>query len=242
VARSAELVRLAEEAGWLAGEVGRLRDMDVAAKDIVGAEAARHPDEKPLAALADLVARHAADERARLLQALDGPRVQAFELDLIRFVETRGWLEETDLDQSRRLAARVSAFADEALARRWRKTRNHARGLKKLGLAERHELRKELKKLRYAFEFFGSLYRPKRTARLSRRLKALQDVFGEVNDAAMVRRLLTDPVLVPQDDPALQRAVGWILGVMQLRAEIAWAKAAGLWRRLKGTGRFWDQG
>ena len=239
VARSAELGRLAEEAGWLAGEVSRLRDMDVAGRDIVGAEAARYPDESSLAALAGLFARHSAEERERLLRVLNGRRVQAFELDLVRFVETRGWFEETDLDQSRRLAAPVSAFADEALARRWKKTRRHARGLKKLSVAERHELRKELKKLRYTFEFFSPLYEPKRTARLARRLEALQDIFGEVNDAAMLRRLVTDPAFAPTADPELQRAVGWILGATQLRAEIAWEEAAGLWRTLKDTRRFW---
>ncbi|MCO5160992.1 MAG: CHAD domain-containing protein [Mesorhizobium sp.] len=241
VVRSAELGRLAGEAAWLAGEVGRLRDMEVAGHDIVGAEAARYPDESSLAALADLIARHSADERARLLPLLEGSRVQAFELDLIRFVETSGWVEETDLDQSRRLSAPVSAFADEALGRRWKKTRKRARGLRKLGTGERHELRKELKKLRYAFDFFGSLYDPKRMARLSRRLKALQDVFGEVNDAAMVRRLLADPAFAALDDPRLQRAAGWILAVTQLRAETTWTEAARLWRRLRDSRRFWTQ-
>ena len=191
------------------------------------------------AALAGLFARHSAEERESLLLVLNGRRTQAFELDLVRFVETRGWFEGTDLDQSRRLAAPVSVFADEALARRWKKTRNRARGLKKLSVAERHELRKELKKLRYTFEFFGPLYEPKRTARLARRLEALQDIFGDLNDAAMLRRLLTDPAFAPAADPELQRAVGWILGATQLRADIAWAEAAGLWRRLKRSRRFW---
>lgn len=241
VARSAELDRLAGEASWLAGEVSRLRDMDVAGRDIVGAEAARYPGESSLAALAALFARHSADEREDLLLVLNGRRAQAFELDLIRFVETRGWFEATDLDQSRRLAAPVSVCADEALARRWKKTRRHARGLKKLSVAERHELRKELKKLRYTFEFFGPLYEPKRTARLAGRLAALQDIFGELNDAAMLRRLLTDPAIAPTADSELQRAVGWILGATQLRAEIAWTGAAGLWRRLKRSRRFWSR-
>lgn len=239
VARSAELDRLAREASWLAGEVSRLRDMDVACRDIVGAEAARYPGESALAALAALFARHSADERENLLLVLNGRRTQAFELDLVRFVETRGWFEEADLGQSRRLAAPVSAFADDALARRWKKARRHARGLKKLSVAERHELRKELKKLRYTFEFFGPLYEPKRTARLSRRLEALQDIFGELNDAAMLRRLLTDPAFAPTADPELQRAIRWILGATQLRAEIAWTEAAGLWRRLKRSRQFW---
>ena len=53
------------------------------------------------------------------------------------------------------------------------------------------------------------------------------------------RRLLTDPAFAPAADPELQRAIGWILGATQLRADIAWVEAAGLWRRLKRSRRFW---
>ena len=49
---------------------------------------------------------------------------------------------------------------------------------------QRHELRKELKKLRYAVEFLSPLYPDKRVAPFLKRLKNLQNVFGELNDAA----------------------------------------------------------
>jgi triphosphatase len=50
-------------------------------------------------------------------------------------------------------------------------------------------LRKSLKKLRYGLEFLESIYPRKKAKRFLRRLKKLQKVLGEINDAAMATRL-----------------------------------------------------
>src|SRR5262249_49849242 len=51
--RSGETVRLNAEARWLGQEVGRLRDLDVLALDIVTREANAHPDEPGFAVIAE---------------------------------------------------------------------------------------------------------------------------------------------------------------------------------------------
>ena len=61
VLESPEMARLNEEARWLGQEVGRLRDLDVVANDIVRREAGAHPDEPGLPALADALSRQAGD-------------------------------------------------------------------------------------------------------------------------------------------------------------------------------------
>ena len=60
VLQSPEMTRLNGEARWLGQEVGRLRDLDVVANDIVRREAEAHPDEPGLPALADALSRQAA--------------------------------------------------------------------------------------------------------------------------------------------------------------------------------------
>ena len=92
VLQSPEMTRLSEEARWLGQEVGRLRDLDVVANDIVRREAEIHPDEPGLSALADALSRQAEERREHLRKLLAEARVQAFLIDLVRFVETRGWL------------------------------------------------------------------------------------------------------------------------------------------------------
>jgi triphosphatase len=239
VARSAELKRLDGEARWLGQEVGLLRDLDVARDDIVTAEARRHESETSLPLLAKRIDGRAAARREALRTLLAGPRVQSLVLDLTRFVETRGWLVPEELEQTARLAVPVTAMAGEALDRRWRKVGKRARKIDELNIEQRHELRKELKKLRYAIEFFGSLYEAKRVEPMIKRLKRLQEVFGALNDVAMVRNLLDRPDFIDEDDAHMQRAVGWVLGSSEARAELGWSRAKEQWRELKETRLFW---
>ncbi len=143
------------------------------------------------------------------------------------------------LMQRTQLAMPVRDFADAALERRWRKVRKRGRNFRTLTVEQRHELRKELKKLRYAIEFFSSLYKTKRVKPLLRRMKGLQEIFGALNDAQMARTILERPELAPQADSQAQRAVGWVIGASQARAEIAWRDARGQWRKFKASKPFW---
>lgn len=240
VARSGELERLDAEARWLGQEVGELRDLDVARDDIVLTEAGRHANEACLPLLAARIDEEAVARRASLRPLLAGPRVQAFVLDLTRFAETRGWLVPEELEQTARLAVPVTAMAEEALDKRWKKVRKRARKIDDLDIEQRHELRKGLKKLRYAIEFFGQLYDAKRVEPMVKRLKRLQDVFGALNDAAMAKTMLDRPAFAATDDATMQRAVGWVLGSSQARAELGWGEAKKQWRKLKQTRPFWS--
>ncbi len=239
LARSTELERLSEEARWLGREVGRLRDLDVAAGEMLASEAAAHPQEPGLAALASRVAEAAAVERSHLRTVLGGRRVQDLALDLIRFVETRGWLSPEDIDQTARLASPILELSETALRKSWRKVRRRARKLETATIEQRHALRKALKQLRYAIEFLAPLYEPRRVTPVVKRLKTLQNVFGALNDAAMVRTIVENSAYADVDDPVSQRAVGWMLGSSETRAELSWGEAREQWRRLRRTRLFW---
>ena len=239
VLRSPEMKRLDAEARWLGQEVGSLRDLDVVANDMARREAETHPDEPGLSALADVVARQARERREQLRKLLVGARVQAFLIDLARFVETRGWLVAQDFGQTERLAAPITTLARASLNKRWKKTAKHAQGLATLTVEQRHELRKELKKLRYAVEFFCSLFPAKRIDPFLKRLKKLQTVFGDLNDAATLKAMFTGTDVPGADDPSVQRAIGWMIGASQARAELGWTGAKALWRDLEQTRPFW---
>jgi inorganic triphosphatase YgiF len=234
-----EMERLNAETRWLGQEVGRLRDFEVVLNDIVLREARAHPDEGAIAALADGLAPHLAELRQSLRSTLAESRVQALLLDLARFTETRGWLLPHDFDQTERLALPVADFADAALNRRWKKVVKRAHGLATLNTEARHDLRKELKKLRYVVEFLAPLYPNKRVAPFVKRLKKLQTIFGELNDAVTVKAMFSGQTSVVDGDPASARAVGWITGASLARADCAWNGAIALWRKLEGTKPFW---
>ena len=75
------------------------------------------------------------------------------------------------------------------LDRQWRKVRRRGAELAALDADAEHQLRIDVKKLRYAAEFLAPLHR--RTAAASRfiaALKDLQEQLGVANDARIARR------------------------------------------------------
>ncbi|MBL8581182.1 MAG: CHAD domain-containing protein, partial [Rhizobiaceae bacterium] len=76
---------LGAEARWLAAEAGQVRDLDVAAAELLRPEADAHPELPALGDLADRVTAEAAAARARLRELLAQARVQDFLLDLACF-------------------------------------------------------------------------------------------------------------------------------------------------------------
>ncbi|MDW6026380.1 CHAD domain-containing protein [Mesorhizobium sp. BAC0120] len=239
VLKSPEGDRLSSEARWLGQEVGRVRDLDVVAGEIVRREAVAHQDEPTLAALADALDAETAARRGELRALLAAARAQAFIIDLARFTEARGWLSPNDFEQTGRLAQPVAALAEKALGKRWKKARKLAADLETLDPQQRHELRKELKKLRYAVEFFGPLYPEKRIQPFLKRLKKLQTAFGDLNDATLVKTMFARDAASRLHEAGAERAVGWVVGASQARAEHSWTGAKSLWKDLEETKVFW---
>lgn len=245
--------RIEAEARWLGHRVGALRDLDVAIDDVVrplispdaaegrdptatAASAAEQPGfASLLAALEDSAAR----TRTALRAELAGPRVLAFAIDLTEFVAVRGWLDPSDWDQTRRLACPLPETAAGALDQRLHKAARRAGHIERLDIDQRHDLRKELKKLRYGVEFLSTLYPDKKVRPFLKRLKALQQIFGELNDAAMVARLFRDPDGPASRDTAAARAAGYLIGVRDERARASWDHARALWKALRETAPFW---
>lgn len=234
-----EMRRLSGEARWLGQEVGNLRDPDVIASDMLDPEAQLYPEELGFQVLAESL-RHLTQERRRHLRAiLVGDRARAFLVDTARFIEMRGWLDPLDIAQTQRLATPVKKLAIRALDTRWKKVIRHTGRLETLTGEERHELRKDLKKLRYPAEIFSSLFPARRTTPYLTALKKLQGIFGDLNDAATLKSMFTGTELSATTDISAQRAMGWMIGASQARARSAWAGAQSSWRELAKKRHFW---
>ncbi len=236
---SPEVRRIGDEARWLGAEVGRLRDLDVIVEDVLMPEAAAHPDEPGFVRLADALRARCQVTRADLCRTLAGDRTQAFLVDLARLTETRAWLVGDDHGQTAALAAPLSRVGAAALDRRWRKVRRMARELAGMDVESRHALRKELKKLRYGAEFLGIIYPKAQVSAFVGRLKALQEVFGSLNDAATAQSMLTGPAAPLAADPDAARASGLVIGGRLARADQDWTRARALWRDLDRARPFW---
>lgn len=237
---SPAMERVAAQARDLGVVVGRLRDLDVLVEETVAPAAEAGEDPEGFKALLAALEERRAIVRAEVRAALDSPETADFLLDLSRFIELRGWLRPRDHEQTGILSAPIGDLAREALAKRWKAVAKRAKGIEKLTVEERHDLRKALKKLRYGVDFFGPLFPAKRVKPFLKRLKALQEAFGALNDFAAAETALTGENAPAADDAAAQRAVGRVLGVRQRDSEIAWREAVADWKDLKGAKRFWE--
>ncbi len=116
----------------------------------------------------------------------------------------------------------VNRFARDVLRHRLKKICKHGKQLHALSAHDRHKLRIKIKKIRYAIEFFESLYEGherKQLARLSKPLKDLQDALGSLNDLAAHREMAADAALhAPR---AHRRARAFVAGVILGEEEAA---------------------
>jgi triphosphatase len=126
--------------------------------------------------------------------------------DLRRHIADRDWIAAPGAGEP----ASARDFARNSLDRLHRRARRKSRDLATQTAEARHEARIALKKLRYAAEFFESLFGRQRAARdYVRTLAALQDTLGGFNDLAAANRQID---LLHANDGALALAAGFVRG------------------------------
>jgi CHAD domain-containing protein len=229
------------ELRWLADALGEARDLDVFLDETLAPLVAASPGDPALKRLRE-VARERRDERQSALRtALDSPRLPRLLLRLGRWTVARDWRAQDLSADSARLFAPARALAGELLARRRRKLRRLGARLEELSPAEKHRLRIQVKKLRYAAEFFAGLYPQPRTRRAIRRLARLQDVLGHLNDRATADTLL-DRVLTRlgrEARPEHHRAAGLVSGWTARGAEAQLGRLERRWASVEKSRPFW---
>ncbi len=235
----AAMAPISEAAKQLGQVAGELRDADVLMSEVV-AGAARLGLDAPARGALDAALEARRDRvRARVRAALVAPEATGFLFDLGAFIEGRGWLVGQDYSQTARLAARIGEVAPGILGKRHRKAMKLGRKVRELDSAGLHELRKELKKLRYTVDMLGPLYEGGRMRGYLRTLKDLQDSFGSMNDAVMAGEELTGPDAPAPADPAAQRGIGWTLGTLAVQVADDRPRLFEHWDRLAREKPFW---
>jgi triphosphatase len=182
---------------WLSGGakaivkgLGAARDWDVFLADLLAPVAAARPDDAALARLAKAAEAARAQGYVEARAAIDAPSYTRYMLQLRRWIEARGWREQAPARGAAWLERPIAEFAAHRLGKRQRKALEVGRDFAQLSAEQRHLLRIALKKLRYATEFFQSLYPKKRTKPYLAELKDLQDRLGHLNDVAVAQRLI----------------------------------------------------
>lgn len=215
--------------------LGPARDWDVWLGGIGAALDAAMPGDPRIAKLLAAARTEREAAYALLRDLLDAPGFRTAIWDGIALVRLRGWREGATAGMLDTLGERLDRFAVPLLARRWKRLKRDARGLRDLGSEALHELRLDAKRLRYAAEMFAPLWPGRDTRRFLKRLSDLQEVLGLANDAAVARALVAHLAARPALRWAVGAAEGW-----------AAASAAGIrkdvmtaWDRLSAQDPFW---
>lgn len=210
--RDSQFAGLREELRWFTSSLGDARDLDVFLK--------RYEDELSRRDRRKLLAARAQAYRTAIA-AIDSNRFRMLLLSLLEWSETGDWRKQ------RKALAKVKPFAVRRLDRLWKKWCEGGSQLTLLDEEQRHRFRIQVKKMRYAVEFLGSLFDREKVRKFTRALEAMQESLGDLNDQSTARQLAAGLSL---DFKLEDRAEsGGQLG-----------RAVKTYKRLQRTGPFWS--
>jgi len=194
--------RIKGELRWLAKACDDARNLDVFAEETLTWADTLEPAPPALPKLTDEIQAAREHAAADAAQVVASARFRDLLIEATGWVDTGAWLSRPPSGEPAR------PFAAHALQRRRRKLLKDARDLARLSDAERHKVRIDAKKLRYAAEGFRGLYGGKAADRFIKAIKALQDELGALNDIATAETLLGRLGLTPEAAFAAGELVG----------------------------------
>lgn len=238
-------VTIKAELKWLAGELGPARELEVLISRVIAPIKGRHGFWRHMPALSREVAAKREAALVRAQDAVQSARFRTLTLDVAEWLEAGRWTTPADDLVRDRGDLVIEVSAAEQLARRWRKVRKKGKALAQLRAGERHKLRIQTKKLRYAVEFFGGLFADKRATKRRKwflaALERLQDGLGDLNDIAVhERRISAMGIRRRRSNVNRAFAAGLLTGREDARTEAAMALATTAHADLLQSKPFWQ--
>jgi len=235
------------ELDWLIQELGTARELHVFLETTLAPRSSGSAEDEAIQSVRETVISHrdAALERVRI--TLNSDRFRELVLRTALWVLAGDWSDNAEADGVAPDGL-LRPFARRELVKRTRKVCRRVDKLWDLDGHDRHRLRIDVKKLRYASEFFAGLF----AARSARKafvatLRELQDTLGRINDISVNRKLGQQLVhgwrmsLVSNENisPANQYALGYAIGGEQHEVDGCLRSAFAAGKRLAEAKSFW---
>lgn len=232
---------LRSEIGAMARELGPARDLDVFAEVWLAPLLGARPEDPALRRMDALVRAERAALADRVRTVLRSQRFPRVVLELRRWLARRAWREQALSAHSAALFLPAADAVSSRLEKHHRKTRKLLRRAATLAPAERHGLRIQAKKLRYAAEFSESLFPGRKSRLYARRLAALQDALGVMNDAVVAEPIVARLVQQLGGGAENERAGGLLVGWAAHAGCDQGARLPALAERFEEASRFWPR-
>jgi len=241
---SDQVAPLLEELRWLSDELGRARDLDVFSEEGMAPLQRRFPTDPALKRLEEEAAQMRTDAHVGLRESLDSLRYAELILRLGHWLAGHEWRQQPTSPASARLFQPAREAARVLLARRYARLRRRGRNLETKGERDKHALRIDAKKLRYAAESLRGLFPHARAGRFIDKASELQETLGHLNDASTASELLARILehLDGEARPPLIRAAGFVEGWIARAADAELAFLMERWKRMRRQASFWETG
>ncbi len=237
------------ELRWFARELGPARDLDAFLIEVLTPLKKQHKSEPGLVSISKMFARQRLQGYRRAQDAVHSARFRALVLDTAEWVEAGPWSLSQDPLMRIRREMPIETYAAEQLSRRRKKIRRRGAKIGQLSPEQLHTLRIQVKKARYAAEFFSSVYGGKRLAKRRKKvvscLRQLQNCLGGLNDIvtrkALCAQIINSPGRGLTAEQSRQRAfaAGLVMGNQQARVQEFLAGAREAHSRFDSAKIFW---
>ena len=237
------------ELRWLAQELGPARDLDTLILEVIQPMRKQHKNEQGLVSISKMFTRKRLKYYRRAQAAVRSARFRSLVLDTAEWVEAGPWSSSEDALKRARRELPIEIFAADQLSHRCKRIKRRGRRIGDLDPEQLHRLRIQVKKARYATDFFGSVYHGKKSAKQCRKIKSslmqLQNSLGRVNDIVTHKALFSDIIasrakgLTEEQSRHRAFAAGLIIGDQQAQIQKLLGRARKAYSRFEGAKAFW---
>ncbi len=221
-----------KEMRWAAKALDRARDLDVYLAENFSSR--EKGDRKQLRKVAEKHRKHAYKQVENLIK---GKRYEKLCKEFYAWIDSKAWREKLSDNQMAKLQGNLTPFASRVLEVHRSKILEYGDEINHLNSQILHQLRIECKKLRYATEFFSSLYGDQ-MKEFSGYLKNLQNLLGTLHDTAVMRGLQKD-LLKGKKRKELSKFTRKLELARQKEAKDILRKASKRWRDFAQADRPW---
>jgi len=237
------------ELRWLARELGPARDLDTLLIEVLKPLRKQYANESGLVSINKMFARQRLKSYQRAHEAAQSARFRTLILDTAEWIEAGPWSTSDDPVMGACRELPIEIHAAEQLSRRRKRIKRRGAKIADMSPAQLHRLRIQVKKTRYAAEFFSNVYQGKQSAKRCKRilssLTQLQDYLGRYNDIITRKAMFADirsrpgRGLTAEQNRQRAFAAGLIIGDQQAQLHKLLDDAKNAYSRFESVKIFW---